>query len=114
MARKLSAMEWEGFRAMLALAGVRQLVQSSVSVGTGAENSYTVANIETRRVIIVHGGGATPAFGDIRFEINATAVATDFPIAPQKYFVVDAEKDDDLSFYNTSGGSITVYVMEIE
>jgi len=115
MPRRLSPIEYEGHRAMLALAGVRQLVQSSVTVSNGAENSYTVTDPQTRRVICVHPGDATtPATGDIRINPAATATATAFPLLPQKYFVVDAEKDDDISFYNTTGSSIVVYVMEID
>lgn len=114
MPRRLSPIEYEGHRAMLALAGVRQLVQASVSVSNGAANSYTVTDPQTRRVICVHPGGATPATGDIRINPAATATATSFPLLPQKYFVVDAEKADQISFYNTTGSAIVVYVMEID
>lgn len=109
--RRPSSIEYEGFRAMLALAGVRQLKQSSVAPGAGANSAYTVTEAGTRRVVAIHlGTGA----GDIRFNHDAVADATKIPVIPQRYFVVDAEKDDTLNFFNTSGGAITVYVMEID
>jgi len=109
--RDLSAIQYEAHRAMLALAGVRQIVQASVAPGASAEATYTVIDRRTRRVIVCHlGTGA----GDIRFDFNATASSADMPIIPQRYFVVDAEKDDVLHFFNTSAGAITVYLMEID
>lgn len=110
MLRPLNPMAWESGRANLSLAGVRYLAQGSVAVGASAEGTYTVVNGSTRRVIVAFAG----TFGDIRFDYNATASATDFPLMPNTHFRVDAAKDGVLHFYNTSGGSITVYLMEIE
>jgi len=113
---------------MLAIAGIRQLIQNNVSAGAGADTTYTVVNENARRVILLHlSAGA----GDIRFNINALANANTIPIIPQRYFVVDARgaytipappgqggpiavAADVLHFFNTSGSPVTVYIMEIE
>lgn len=109
--RDTSAIQYEAARAMLALAGIREIVQGSVAPGASANAAYTVVDVRTRRVVCVHlGTGA----GDIRFRYNVAATATNIPVIPQRYFVVDAEKDDTLNFFNTTGGAITVYVMEID
>lgn len=109
--RSLSAIEFEAARAMLALAGIRQIVQATVAPTTGANAGYTVQDIRTRRVVCLHLGAAA---GDIRFNYNATATSAHLPVIPQRYFVVDAEKDDVLNFFNTSAGTITVNLMEID
>ena len=111
MPRLTSSMQYEAARAMLSMAGIRLLVQSSTSPLTTAEDDYTVTLANTRRVAIVHLGNAA---GDIRFAYNAVADANDIPVIPQQYFVVDAEKGDVLSFYNTSAGTIVVYVAELD
>ena len=46
--------------------------------------------------------------------MDANAVATDFPLQPGIYTPIDAGKDQVLDFWNTTGGAITVYVLEIE
>ena len=113
--RKLAPMQYEGMRAMLSVAGLRPIVHSSVSLGTGTEDSYVVTAKNARRLLIYHGGDpTTPAFGDIRMEFDGTALATDFPIAPQTYVVMDMAIGDEVSFYNTAAGTVVVYVMEVE
>ncbi len=114
---------------MLSLAGVRQLVQTSVSVTT-SDTTYAMQESNARRVICFHNGGGTPTNLDIRFNINATAVATGFPIAFGKYFVIDARgpstqpagaaqgnpiaiAGDVLHFISTNG-TITMFLMEID
>jgi hypothetical protein len=116
-------------RAMLSLAGVRMLTQGSVSV-TATDTIYTVVESNARRVICFHNGGGTPTNLDIRFNVNATALVTHFPIAFGKYFVVDARgpytipaaaaqgnpvsvAGDVLHFISTNG-TITMFVMEID
>lgn len=111
MTRSLGPREYEGNQALVALAGIRQLKQTSISVGSSAENTYTVTEVGTRRVVCLH---LATNNNDIRFDYNATATSTDMPVIPARYFVVDSEKDDVLHFYNTSGGAITVYLMEVE
>lgn len=109
--RRPSSIEYEAARATLSLAGIRELVQANISATATANTVYTVANISTRRVIVIHLGTGN---GDIRFKHDAAAAATSIPVIPARYFVVDAEKDDTLNFWNTTAGAITVYLMEIE
>ena len=111
MPRKLGHVTHEANRAALALAGLRMILQSSISALSGADTTYTLTGTNTRRCIVIHlGAGA----GDIRFDYNAAAIATDFPFLPQRYFSVDAKAGDVLHFYNTTASAITVYVMEVE
>lgn len=120
--RRISQMGWESGKAMLSLAGIRQLKQSSISVNAATDGTYTVTEPATRRVVAIHGGAA---FTDIRFNINAAADGTKMPVVAQRYFVVDARAAhsvpgqgtlaaDVLHFYNASAGTLTVYIMEIE
>ena len=96
-------------RAVLATAGWRPGSQGSAAPATGANAAYTVVDVNTRRVAVCWTGTLL----DIRFELNAAAVATDFPLLPNVHIVFDAKKGETLNFYNTTGGSITVYCLEI-
>ena len=107
--RKNDALEFEQQLATLSLAGWKVLAQGNAAPGAGARAAYTVTNARTRRCIISFVG----TFGDIRFEYNANSVATDFPLQPGVYMPIDCQEDDTLDFWNTTGGAITVYVMEI-
>ncbi len=112
MARNLKgSLHHESMRAQLSLAGWRLIVQGNVAPGASANAAYTVVNAQTRRVAINFAG---TVFGEIRLEINAAATATDFPLEPASYTVVDVEKDDTVNFFNTSAGAITVYVLELD
>jgi hypothetical protein len=111
MARRLAANEFEGMKALLSLAGVRVINQTTHSATNAANTAYTVTSKRTRRVIIIHLGAGN---GDIRFNFGAAATATHLPVIPARYFVVDATLADTLNFWNTTGAPITVNVMEIE
>jgi hypothetical protein len=103
-------MEYEGSRAMLALAGVRMIVQAKVTGGGAAsDNTYTVTSKDTRRVI-VYNEHATQI---IRFNMDAAATANHIPIKNQTYFVVDAEKGQVIHFFDVTGGTL-VYFVEIQ
>lgn len=109
--RKLSMLDYEADRAMLSLAGVRQVNQTTVTAVNGASTAYTVTGPNTRRVIVIHLNAGN---GDIRFNYNAAATSSNLPVIPARYFIVDAKKDDTLNFWNTTAGNITVNVMEVE
>jgi len=127
--RRPHSIEYEGMRAMLSLAGVRMLTQGNVSVTT-SDTTYAVVEMNARRVILFHNGGTTPTNLDIRFNMNATALNTHFPIAFGKYFVIDARGpytipapagqgnpiavSGDVIHLISTNGTITVYVMEID
>lgn len=103
-------MDWEGSTAAVSMAGVRPLTLGSVSVSSSSENTYTVQDQSAKRVLFVHDASGNE---DIRFDLGATATASSFPIVPGVYFVVEAVKDEVLHFFNTTGGAITVNIMEI-
>lgn len=109
--RRPSSVEFEAARAMLSLAGARQLLQANISALATANTSYTVADIRTRRVVIIHLGAGN---GDIRFNFGAAVASTNIPVPSARFMVVDAEKDQTLQFFNTTAGAITVYFMEID
>ena len=96
--------------ASISLAGIRILVQTTVAPATSTNASYTVTSAATRRVVLFHDSGTNT---DIRVEQNAAATATDMPVASGVYFVLEAVKDDTVQVFNTSGGAITVNVVEI-
>lgn len=102
--------EWESDMAAVSMAGIRPITQGSVDVSSGSEGTYTIDDIRTKRAVIIHVSSGNT---DVRFELNATAQADDFPLIPAVYFVVEVEEDDVLHFYNTTGGSVTVYILEI-
>ena len=110
--RSKSSMSWESARAVLSLAGMQDVLQDTHTATAGADTAYTVAGgVKVRRVMMCHlGSGA----GDIRFRRGAAADATHVPLFPQTYFVVDAEDDEELHFYNTTVGDITIYIVELE
>lgn len=105
-----SDLKHEGVLATVSLAGIRPLVNASVAVGASAEGTYTIANISTKRVVLYHKAADDL---DIRVDLNATAVATDFPVASGVYFVMEVEKDDVVHLFNNNASSVTVYLMEI-
>lgn len=109
--RRISAAHFEGMMAMLNLAGLRILVEDSVSINTASANSYTVANQATRRLVCIH---ERTTFGDIRVSVLGTAGATDFPVLGERYFTLDVEKGDDISFYNANASTTVVYVLETD
>lgn len=108
--RKLSSMDYEAALASLALAGLRETLQATISALATASTAYTVAAKDTRRVMCLHlDAGAN----SIRFRTNAAAIATNMPMIGQTYWVVDAKLGDTLNFYNVTGGAITIYIMEL-
>lgn len=107
---KREDLRWESALASISLAGVRPLVQDSVDLLTTSEEIYTVTDRRTKRLVILRTAGASL---DIRFDLNATASATSFPILPSVYFVLEVEYGDALHLYNVNAGSLTVYVLEI-
>lgn len=111
MARRLAANEFEGFKALLSLAGLRVINQNTHSATNAATTAYTVVAKRTRRVIVIHLGTGN---GDIRFNFGAAATANHLPVIPARYFVIDASIGDTLNFWNTTGAPIVVNVMEIE
>ena len=110
MVRKTSNKPWEADLAMIAVAGLRILKQTSVAPGASANVAYTVTEGDTRRVACIHIGTGN---GDIRFKYNAAAAATDIPLIPALYVIVDATKDDTVQFFNTTAGAITVHLLEL-
>lgn len=100
--------------AVMALAGIRELKQSTASPTTGANATYTVTDGATRRVVVTHMGCASPAAGDIRFLAGAVAAtAASMPLYPQRYMVFEANAGDVLNFFNTGADTVVVYVSEI-
>ena len=124
-ARRIAATAQEQGKAILSIAGFRIIpgTQATIAPGAGAEATYTVLNAACRRVVAIHLGTGN---GDIRFELNAAATATKIPVIPARYFIVDvlsprpatptepAKVGDVLHFFNTTGGAITVYLVETE
>jgi hypothetical protein len=104
--------DYEGNVAAISLAGVRPLLQDTVVVTAGDDDSYTVDGVSgvTRRLVCFHNADLND---DIRVALNVAATADDMPITPGVYFVMEVETDDVVSFFNTSGADITVNVMEI-
>lgn len=99
-----------GNLAAISLAGIRIFVQSSVAPGAGAAATYTVTDANAHRLLAFHNSGANT---DIRMEQGGTAVATDMPMASGVYVAFEVEKDDTVSFFNTTAGGLTVYVVEL-
>jgi len=96
--------------AAISLAGVRLLVQATIAPGASANLAYTITSSATRRVVLFHDSGTNT---DLRVELNAPATATDMPLASGVYFVLDAVKDETVQVFNTTGGAITVNIVEI-
>lgn len=109
--RKVGNVSLEGDGASIALAGLRILKQTNISVDAANTNTYTVTEKKTRRVLIVHN--AADAF-DIRYKDGSAAAATDIPILPQFYFVVDRGVDDILGFRNDDAVAVTILMLELE
>lgn len=118
---------YEAVRAVMSMAGIRQILQANISATNGADTTYTVQDPGTRRVIFIHASAGSL---DIRFNINAAASASTIPIIPTRYVVVDAHGPlnkptppgqsvitvpaDVLHFFNTTGSPVTIFIMEIE
>ena len=123
MPRRISEASYELAKATLSMAGLRFISQTSISVGSGADGTYTVLSDGCRRVVAIHLGAAN---GDIRFNLNAAATSAHVPVIPARYFVVDvqsprpatptepAKTGDVLHFFNTSAGALTVYLVETD
>ena len=86
MPRRISDASWELAKGMLSIAGLRQVRQANITVTATTDVTYTVQDEQTRRVVAIHLGTGN---GDIRFNINAAASATNLPVIPARYFVVD-------------------------
>lgn len=99
--------------AVMALAGVPELVAGSASPTTGAAASYTMTHPNAKRALVTHMGAAAPAAGDIRFTTLTTATANSMPLYPQRYVVIEAVQGVAISFFNTSADTIKVYVLEL-
>jgi plastocyanin len=87
----------------------RILAQAVIAPGAGAAAAHTVADKAVKRLVCLYAAGTA---GDIRVELNAAAAATDMPLVPGEYFAVEVEVGDTVSFWNTTGGGLNVYVME--
>jgi len=113
MPRRKQALHWEGQKANLSQAGWSVIVQGNVAPGASANASYTVTggNTENTRRVVISWPGTE---GQIRFNYNAAATVTSFALAPAVYTIIDADVGDTLQFFNTSGGVITVTLLEIE
>lgn len=96
--------------ALISLGGIRPLVQDSVAVANGSEDTYEVTDTRARRLLVFHNGSGNT---DIRFELNGTASGDELPILPATYFILQVEEGDILHLYNTTGSPITVFVVEI-
>jgi hypothetical protein len=122
-ARRIAASNYELAKAVIAMAGVRQLVQANISVAGTSDGTYTPVNAATRRVIAIHLGTGN---NDIHFNLNAAASSSTVPVIPARYFVIDcygprpatptqpALTADVLHFFNTTGTAITVYLVETD
>ena len=108
--RTPSAVSHEAMLAALATAGIRMLLQDTVSATNGANTPYTVAAKTTRRVMVLHLSSGN---GDIRFNVNAAATATSFPLLAATCFVLDVAPGGTVNFWNTTASPITVYVIEM-
>jgi len=104
-------LRWEASLASIAAAGVRPLVQDSVSALAGVDTTYTIVGGNTKRAVIFAESSADT---DIRVNVEAVATVTGFPLIAGAYFVVEADKDDVLHFFNTTASTITVHIMEIK
>lgn len=106
-----------------ATAAIRVLAEGTAAPTTGASASYTMTNPEARRLLCIHLGASTPAAGDIRFRMGATATATSMPLIPQKYATFELAgpytngsttvAGEFVSFWNTGADTVTVYCYEI-
>lgn len=97
-------------RAMISLGGVRPIQQSTIDVAGTSQGTHTVDDSGCQRVLVFHDASTNT---DIRFALNGTADGDSLPVVPGAYFVVQAVKGDVLHFYNTTGGSITLNVVEL-
>jgi uncharacterized iron-regulated membrane protein len=105
-----SNLDWAANVAMVSLAGIRILKQATVAPGAGASATYTVTEKDAHRVVAFHGSTAAL---DIRVHQNGTATASHLPMANGVYMSFEVETDDTVSFFNTTGGAITVYLVEL-
>lgn len=96
-------------QAILVAAGWNPGAQGSAAPTASANDSYEVTGSTTRWVAVAFTG----TFEDIRFEKNAAATATDFPLLPASHIVFEAVDGDTLNFWNTSGSQISVYCLEL-
>lgn len=108
--RRPNNWQWEQALATLSLAGVRFLLQAVHSATNGANTVYTVQDVRTRRVVVLHLNAGN---GDLRCAYNEAATATTLPVIPARYFVIDAKKADTLQFWNTTGSTFSVNILEI-
>lgn len=123
MPRRISEASYELAKATLSMAGLRFISQANISVGAGADGTYTVLSDACRRVVAIHIGTGN---NDIHFNLNAAATAAHVPVIPARYFVIDvqsprpgtpvepAKAGDVLHFFNTTAGAITVYLVETD
>lgn len=110
LARRASTLFFEAARAQLALAGFRQVKQTTIATIVGTNVAYTVTEPGTRRVVLMH---AAATYGDVRFNYNAAATGSSMPVLSQRYFVVDAKKDDTINLMGATAVT-TVNIMEID
>lgn len=109
MPRRKSSLVHEAERAMLSLAGWNIIIQDTVSAGAGANTAHTIESPNCRRVAFLYLSGTT---GDIRFNVDAAATASHAPVMVDTWMVVDAAAS--VQFWNTTGGGLTVYILELE
>ena len=114
-ARKVGSMEFEAGLASLSLAGIKILVQATVTALAGASTGYTVTHKNTRRLLVIHLSGGN---ADIRVNVGTAATAAHVPVLPARYIPIDAGWDingvaEVVYFWNTTVGNITVNIVEL-
>lgn len=102
-------LEHESRLANISRAGWRPLVEAAVSVGGNSEATHEITRSEARRVLLLTTDGKT----DLRVDINETATATSLPLLPNEYVILQVEQGDTVHLFNTTGGALTVYIVEL-
>lgn len=105
-----SNLDWAANIAQISLSGIRIFRQASVAPANGAQATYTVQDADTRRLIAFHNSTTNL---DVRVNQGAAATSSHFPMATGTYFAFEVEKDDTVSFWNASGGALTIFLIEV-
>ena len=101
----------EAHGAMISLGGVRPVsAMASIAVGGTTAAAHTVVFAATKRVAVLVIGGS---HGDFRITTNETADAVDWPLLKDAYYYCSVGKGDTVNVYNTTGGALTVYFLEL-
>jgi len=108
---KRDDLRWENSLANIASAGVRTLVTSKeAALAAATAAAYTIVRSETKRCLVVHNSTAND---DIHVTIGETADGADFPVPAGQVFALEVEKGETVNVFNSSGGALDVYFMEI-